>query len=197
MISFGANDALVSRHDSRDLLILHSRTGGGHSRKRTHRAPPDAEGKPVPIGWLIMNTLRNAIETQYQGRIEIRCGQTVTKLLHTVDASSGVKTVTGVQINGTTELLADAVILATGGFGCSAMAGGDGLIARYRPDLMGCPTTNGAFAQGDGVKMGEELGAALVDMDKVQLHPTGFINPKDPSNPTKILAPEAIRGCGG
>ena len=50
---------------------------------------------------------------------------------------------------------------------------------------------------GDGVLLGEKLGAKLVDMDKVQLHPTGFIDPKDPSNPTKYLAPEAIRGSGG
>lgn len=34
-------------------------------------------------------------------------------------------------------------------------------------------------------------------MDKVQLHPTGFIDPKDPSNSTKYLAPEALRGSGG
>jgi succinate dehydrogenase/fumarate reductase flavoprotein subunit len=142
-----------------------------------------------------MNTLRNVIETQYKDNIEIRCGQTVTKLLHNVDAD-GSKMVTGVQVNGTTELKADAVILATGGFGCSSLSK-DGLMARFRPDLIGTPTTNGAFAQGEGVSMGEEVGADLIDMDKVQLHPTGFINPKDPSNPTKILAPEAIRGCGG
>lgn len=55
--------------------------------------------------------------------------------------------------------------------------------------LIGTPTTNGSFAQGDGVVLGEELGAELVDMDKVQLHPTGFIDPKNPSNPTKYLAP--------
>jgi len=142
-----------------------------------------------------MNTLRNAIEVQYKDNIEIRCGQSVTKLLHTVDGD-GAKTVTGVQVNGNTALLADAVILATGGFGCSGFSK-DGMMARYRPDLLGTPTTNGAFAQGDGVSMGEEVGADLIDMDKVQLHPSGFIDPKDPSNPTKILAPEAIRGCGG
>jgi succinate dehydrogenase/fumarate reductase flavoprotein subunit len=140
-----------------------------------------------------MNTLKNAIEFQYQENIEVRCGQTVTRILHTVD-ENGLKTVTGVEVNGE-ELKADAVILATGGFGCSQSQ--DGLMARFRPDLLGSPTTNGSFAQGDGVAMGEELGAELIDMDKVQLHPTGFIDPKDPSNATKILAPEAIRGCGG
>ncbi|GBG88332.1 hypothetical protein CBR_g46898, partial [Chara braunii] len=31
----------------------------------------------------------------------------------------------------------------------------------------------------------------------VQLHPTGFVDPADPTNPTKFLAPEALRGCGG
>ena len=33
-------------------------------------------------------------------------------------------------------------------------------------------------------------------MDKVQIHPTGFLDPADPSNPSKILAPEALRGSG-
>jgi succinate dehydrogenase/fumarate reductase flavoprotein subunit len=47
------------------------------------------------------------------------------------------------------------------------------------------------------VLLAEQLGAELIDMDKVQLHPTGFIDPKNPSNPTKFLAPEAIRGSGG
>lgn len=31
----------------------------------------------------------------------------------------------------------------------------------------------------------------------MQLHPTSFVDPKDPLNPTKILGPEALRGSGG
>ena len=168
---------------------------GGHSAKRTHRAPPDEHGTPRPIGYLIVSTLKSAIETDYNDKIKIRCGQTVIKLLHSVN-DDDEKTVTGVQVttsdNGILKLYADSVVLATGGFGCSQSS--DGLMKRFRPDLLGCPTTNGAFAQGDGVKLGEGIGAELIDMDKVQLHPTGFIDPKDPSNSTKILAPEAIRG---
>ena len=166
---------------------------GGHAAKRTHRAPP-REGNPVPIGWLITSTLRDKIMTEYTGKIEIRCEMNVTKLIHDVDAN-GVKTVTGVEVNGNEVINADAVILATGGFGCCQKE--DGLMKRFRPDLIGTATTNGHFAQGDGVKLGEQVGAELIDMDKVQLHPTGFIDPSDPSNPTKILAPEAIRGSGG
>lgn len=36
-----------------------------------------------------------------------------------------------------------------------------------------------------------------MDMDRVQLHPTGFVNPADPGSLSKILAPEALRGSGG
>ena len=34
-------------------------------------------------------------------------------------------------------------------------------------------------------------------MDQVQVHPTGFVDPKDPSAKTKFLAAEALRGVGG
>ena len=69
-------------------------------------------------------------------------------------------------------------------------------MARYRKDLFPFPTTNGPFATGDGLLMCKDLNVNLVDMDKVQLHPTGFIDPNDPSKPVKFLAPEAIRGSG-
>lgn len=96
-----------------------------------------------------------------------------------------IKGVTYVTPSGeTVQLQADAVVLATGGYGCDLTQ--DSLLQEYRPDLMEglgsgrpMPSTNGGFATGDGVKMGREhAGAALVDMDKVQLHPTSFIDPK-------------------
>lgn len=167
---------------------------GGHSARRTHRAPPDEHGSPVPIGHLIMSTMKTVIEKNYSDKIEIRCGSKVRRLLQTT-CKDGIKAIAGVEVecNGSNyEEFADSVILATGGFGSD-----NGLMARFRPDLVGVPTTNGKFAQGEGVLLGETVGAQLIDMDKVQLHPTGFIDPKDPINQTKILAPEAIRGSGG
>jgi len=131
-----------------------------------------------------------------------------------------LKTVTGVTYEDLTTgkiqtLSADAVVLTTGGYGCDLTP--TSLLKEHRPDLLGSeangnggnggngkelktlgmPSTNGAFATGDGVKMGLALGALTVDMDKVQLHPTSFVDPKDPLNPTKILGPEALRGSGG
>ena len=92
-------------------------------------------------------------------------------------------------------LMCDAVVLTTGGFGFDHSSGS--LMQQYRPDLVGVPTTNGSFANGDGMRFGAEVGASLIDMDKVQLHPTAFIDPKDPAAHTKYLGPEALRGSGG
>jgi succinate dehydrogenase/fumarate reductase flavoprotein subunit/predicted heme/steroid binding protein len=45
--------------------------------------------------------------------------------------------------------------------------------------------------------MAKALGAGMVDMDKVQLHPTGWVDPSDPDNKSKVLAAELMRGVGG
>lgn len=34
-------------------------------------------------------------------------------------------------------------------------------------------------------------------MDRIQIHPSGFIDPITPKSNSKILAPEALRGSGG
>ncbi|RNE96712.1 NADH-dependent fumarate reductase-like protein, partial [Trypanosoma conorhini] len=101
-----------------------------------------------------------------------------------------------VQADGAkSRILADAVILTTGGFSNDKTS--DSLLREFAPHLSGFPTTNGTWATGDGVKLARRLGATLVDMDKVQLHPTGLIDPKDPASATKYLGPEALRGSGG
>lgn len=80
-------------------------------------------------------------------------------------------------------LEAGAVVLATGGFGAATN--------------LPYPTTNGPTATGDGLQLGVDLGGSLMHMDQIQIHPTGFVNPDQPNAPSKILAPEALRGAGG
>lgn len=58
-------------------------------------------------------------------------------------------------------------------------------------------TTNGDHCNGSGIKLSQGLGGDVVDMEWVQVHPTGLVNPKDPNNKVKWLAAEALRGCGG
>ena len=88
---------------------------------------------------------------------------------------------------------ARAVVLASGGFGFDF----EGLLRAYRPDLAEFPTTLGKQTTGDGIKLAVSLGADLVDMEYVQLHPTGFIDPSDRSSKVKVLAAEVLRGIGG
>merc|ERR1712230_312870 len=74
---------------------------------------------------------------------------------------------------------------------------GDSLLAKHRPDLLHLPTTNGEHCTGDAIKMGEAVGANSVDLEWVQVHPTGLVKPDDPDAKIKFLAAEALRGVGG
>lgn len=44
--------------------------------------------------------------------------------------------------------------------------------------------------------MALDIGADVVDMKEVQVHPTGLVNLKDPNNKIKFLAAEVLRGSG-
>merc|ERR1719331_422087 len=87
------------------------------------------------------------------------------------------------------------VILCSGGFG--ADFSNNSLLAKYRPDLLHLPTTNGEHCTGDGIKMGEAIGAKSVDLEWVQVHPTGLVKQDDADAKIKFLAAEALRGVGG
>merc|ERR1712003_178020 len=87
------------------------------------------------------------------------------------------------------------VIFCSGGFG--ADFGANSLLATYRPDLLHLPTTNGEHCTGDAIKMGEAIGAKTIDLEWVQVHPTGLVKPDDPDAKIKFLAAEALRGVGG
>ena len=99
------------------------------------------------------------------------------------------------SFNGEDVFVDGPVILATGGYAADFTE--DSLLKKHRPDTFDLSTTNGAHATGDGHKMLMGVGANGIDMDKVQVHPTGLIDPKDPGAKTKFLAAEALRGEGG
>merc|ERR1711972_234247 len=87
------------------------------------------------------------------------------------------------------------VIFCSGGFGADFTQ--DSLLAKYRPDLLHLPTTNGEHCTGDGIKMGEAIGAKTIDLEWVQVHPTGLVKPDDADAKIKFLTAEALRGVGG
>ena len=92
--------------------------------------------------------------------------------------------------------MSKVVILATGGY-AHDYDPNTSLLKEFAPLLMKYPTTNGDGSTGIGVKISMKIGAKLIDMDKVQVHPTGFVDMKNEFEKKKLLAPELLRGVGG
>ena len=79
---------------------------------------------------------------------------------------------------------AGAVIVASGGFG-----GNLEMVAELKPELEGYVSTNAPTLTGDGIKMAEAVGAATVDMEQIQIHPTVV-------QANGALITESLRGDG-
>jgi flavocytochrome c len=169
-------------------LSLVSRLGG-HSFPRTHRGKEKFPG--MTITYALMEKLEDIAQHEPH-KVSILKKAKVTKL---VQDSQGA--VIGVEYEsaGQVGTAHGPVILATGGY--AADFADDGLIKQYRPDLMHLPTTNGEWSTGDGIKMVRQIGGNAVDLEKVQVHPTGLVDPNEPDAKVKFLAAEALRGVGG
>ncbi|CAK9435377.1 uncharacterized protein LODBEIA_P01040 [Lodderomyces beijingensis] len=174
---------------------------GGHSFARTHKGagklPPGfaiiqgitakidelQNATPAAVGILKNSRLeRLVVEQQGEGK-----GLKVKGVEYKDTATGEVKVVLG-----------DNVVLATGGFSADSQVLDKSLLHRFRPDLLKFPTSNGEQTTGDGQKIAErDVDADLIHMDQVQVHPTGFINPKDVACNWKFLCGEVMRGIGG
>ncbi|POW02007.1 hypothetical protein PSTT_12109 [Puccinia striiformis] len=186
---------------------------GGHSFERTHRGGAQFPGmtmsvnSPFPKIFLeatISNAFPASLNSTYAqmealedladsdpDRVQIIKKAKVTKLLKENGAVIGVE----YEFEGKTYTENGPVILATGGYAADFSA--DGLLAKHRPDLLKLPTTNGDHCTGDGQKMALAIGSAGIDWEKVQVHPTGLVDPNEPDAKVKFLAAEALRGVGG
>merc|ERR1712050_821484 len=160
---------------------------GGHSQPRTHRGKERFPG--MTITYALIQMLEKIAEKTDRARIITKAE--VFKLIMNGPAVVGCE----YRKAGKVSKEFGPVVFASGGFG--ADFGSDSLLAKYRPDLLHLPTTNGEHCTGDAIKMGEAVGANSVDLECVQVHPTGLVKPDDPDAKVKFLAAEALRGVGG
>jgi len=161
---------------------------GGHSKPRTHRP------KDKPVGATIISILSQYI--QKNTKIQVKLNTTAVELI--ADKHRKIQGINIIEKNNPNILIklkSKAIILATGGFAHDFSE--NSLIKEFAPDLMSFPTTNGPQAEGRGLKMARALGAGLIHMEHIQLHPTSFVAPTDRFSKNKILAPELMRGVGG
>lgn len=161
LVSLGGDLSLVGR-------------AGGAKYARAHR-PHDGSA----IGPEVIRTLWNAVEKR---KIDVRTQSQVIDLLQDKKGA-----ITGVKVKPDEgkpyTIKTKAVVLAAGGFGAN-----NKMVAQYRPDLTGYATTNQPGATGDGIVLAQKAGAALVDMQEIQAHPT--------ATPSGILISESVRGDG-
>ena len=154
----------------------------GHSFPRTHRGH-DAKFPGMAITYALMQRFEELAEKEPE-RIQLIKKAKVSKINKEGGKVTGVTYVFGDE-----EVSVDGpVILATGGY--AADFGEDSLLKKHRPDTFHLASTNGTHATGDGHKMLMAIGANDIDMDAVQVHPTGLVDPKDPGSKWKFLAAE-------
>lgn len=152
---------------------------GGASVKRIHRPVNDA-GKTVSVGSYIVPILeKNCADRGVQMLMET----TATAIL-TNDAGAVCGVAAAGKDGQTVTVNAKAVILAAGGFGANLE-----MVASYVPALKGFMTTNAPGILGQGIAMAQAVGAAVVDMEQIQIHPTVQFD-------TAALITEGLRGDG-
>ncbi|MBQ4580276.1 MAG: flavocytochrome c [Clostridia bacterium] len=161
-----------------NIDLVNTGAFGGASVNRIHW--PKVDGKKTSVGAYMIPLLEEACKANEN--ITILFETTAEEIIMVDGAAKGIRA-TGKTGNIVT-VNADAVILAAGGFGANLE-----MVASYQPSLKGFMTTNAAGLQGQGMEMAAAVGAALVDMDQIQIHPTVQAD-------TAALITEGLRGDG-
>ena len=139
--------------------------GGGQTRARGH-GPCDGS----PVGIEIMRVLGERADKDH---IDMRLNNRVTKILMKNGKVAGVQVKTP---KGMETINAKSVILATGGFGANVayrQKGNTGVWKNIKLDnSIGCTNIQKA-AQGQGLFLAQKVGAKLIGLSDIQIHPCG------------------------
>lgn len=147
----------------------------GATNYRTHRPTGGAA-----VGAHVVDTLKVAAEKE---KVDLRLWNEAKEIV--LDKEGNVSGVKATNKEGKEYIInTKAVVIAAGGFSANQE-----MVVNYKADLKGFATTNHNGATGDGIVLGEGVGADLVDMKEIQTHPTVV--------PEKaVMVTEAVRGNG-
>ena len=162
--------------DKHGATLSHVGHGGGSSAARMH-GPADG----AFVGPYLSKFFRDEAA---KSNLDLRLN---TKLVKLIKGTNGE--ITGALVKGKHtgiyQIDAKAVILATGGIGANPE-----LIQKLRPDISPeVKTSNQPGSQGDGIILGENVGAAVVDAKEIQLNPTLLVG-------SPVIVSETVRGAG-
>lgn len=169
------SNAAIERLAERGMFLTRLSASGGASVKRIHR-PEDgsAVGK-----YLVEHMCEQCAQRGVQAVTQMKVEHIVMR-----DGKVAGVEATDLRTGAPVSFAAEAVVIASGGFGANHE-----MLAQYRPELLEAVTTNQPGATGDGILLAQELGADLVDIEQIQVHPTV-------EQGTSILLSEGIRGDG-
>ena len=162
--------------DKHGATLSHVGQGGGSSAARMH-GPADG----AFVGPYLSKFFRDEAA---KSNLDLRLN---TKLVKLIKGTNGE--ITGALVKGKHtgiyQIDAKAVILATGGIGANPE-----LIQKLRPDISPeVKTSNQPGSQGDGIILGENVGAAVVDAKEIQLNPPLLVG-------SPVIVSETVRGAG-
>ena len=162
--------------DKHGATLSHVGQGGGSSAARMH-GPADG----AFVGPYLSKFFRDEAA---KSNLDLRLN---TKLVKLIKGTNGE--ITGALVKGKHtgiyQIDAKAVILATGGIGANPE-----LIQKLRPDISPeVKTSNQPGSQGNGIILGENVGAAVVDAKEIQLNPTLLVG-------SPVIVSETVRGAG-
>lgn len=115
------------------------------------------------------NTSKLLLAAAKERGADVRLGIVAQHLI--VNSKNGVEGVQALCEGEEIEIRANkGVVLAAGGFGRN-----QSMMAQYLPQLSGILSLSGAGSTGDGIRMGEEIGAKLHNMDVAIVTPLGSV----------------------
>ncbi|QYH51551.1 flavocytochrome c [Liquorilactobacillus hordei] len=160
---------------SHEIELTDLTVTGGMSKKRAHRPASTA-----PVGAYLIKGLLRIIQ---KASIPLF---TQVKVEHLKKQPSGTQVAISIDEGVQKTIVGRSIVIATGGFGA-----GSEWIKKYRPELLNYKTTNHSGATGDGLLMAQEIGAELIQMEMIQIHPT-----VQQDTPHAYLIGETVRGEG-
>lgn len=159
---------------SKDIDLSKMSILGGSSKRRAHQPEGGYAVGPYVVEGLITEATNLGIDIR-----------TETKALNFNIQNNQIKSVVVQDKNTRYNIVAKAVVIATGGFGANLE-----MVTSYDPNLKGFKSSNQKGATGDIFLIAEQLGIQLRDMGYIQIHPTGEAS-------RSLLITEAVRGSGG
>lgn len=151
------SESAINWLEKHDILLMDLTSTGGMSQKRAHRP-----GNKLAVGsYLVKGLQKQLLDKHIPLFSETKAMQIIKK--------DGI--VSGLKIYnnkiGEKIIQTKSILIASGGFSQNKT-----MLKKYAPELLPLKTTNHTGATGDGLNLAVTAGGILVDMDKIQVHPT-------------------------